>query len=192
MLLLSTFAIALFAFQSPAAHTPTPEEACGPDYHEFSPPTPSPSHIPRHTLESLASSPTLVEGTVVSKETYARGGVENDFQFRVTKPLKGAGIAKDDVITVHVNGGYAGDDREGYICLRDDQSDGMYVQVGKSYLVPLTWDPEWGYYRTGNVGGWFLIAKNGYLIPLTPSLVYNKVLAGKKIADLERLVDEAR
>lgn len=192
MTLLSIFAVAFFAFQSPSLHPLTPEEACGPDYHEFSPPAPSPSHIPRTTLESLASSETLIEGTVVSKKTYAGFGVENDIQFRVTKPLKGAGITKGDVLTIHVNGGYAGDDRGGYVCRRDDQSDGMRVEVGRTYLVALDWDPEKGHYRAIGVASWFLIGKNGDLIALTPALIHNKTLAGKKISDLERSVAETR
>ena len=192
MMPLFLLALAFFAFQPPAAREPTPEEACGPVYHEFSPPIPAPRHRPRVTLESLASSETLVEGTVVSKKTYARGGVENDIQFRVTKALKGAGITKNDVITIHVNGGYAGDDRNGFICLWDDQSDGMCVKVGKIYLVSATWDMDNNYYRSDLVASWFLIAMDGDLIPLTRSLVYDKALAGKKIGDLEQLIDEPR
>lgn len=189
MLLSSMFVIALLVFQASAHTELSPEEACGSVYHEFSPPLPSPTHKLRVSLESIARSGTLVEGTVLSKKTFAGHGVENDIQFRIKKVLKGTGLEKGDVITVHTFGGFAGDNRDGaYVCLRDDQSDGMRLEVGKPYLVSLTENPETGAYRADSVGAWFLIGNNGDLVPLTPDLIHGKDLTGKKVGDLEGLL----
>src|ERR1700685_675190 len=159
----------------------TPEAACGPDYHEFPPPAPVSPHAPKRIfVENILSNEVVVEGTVESKRTYAGSGVQNDVQFRVTKVLKGKGVADGDVITVHVRGGYAPDDRDGeHICRQDTQSDGIRVEVGRSYLLPLTKEAGTPDYRAEDLAGWFRIANNGDLVPLTPALVMNKALAGK-------------
>ncbi len=190
----SIFVLAILAFQTSSREELTPEAACGPDYHEFSPPLPPASHSPRtSSLERILSSEIVVEGTAISKKTYAGHGVENDIQFRVDKVLRGTGgLTKGDLITVHVHGGFAGDDREGHVCLQDTRDDGLRVEVERSYLLPLTEESGTGAYRAEDLAGWFLIAHNGNLVPLTPALVLNKALAGKTIGDAEKLAAQAK
>jgi hypothetical protein len=181
----SALVLGLLGLQSPPVADITPELACGPAYHEFSPPLPSPSHAwDKTSVEAILSSGTVVEGTVLSKKTYFRGGPANDVSVRITKVLRGSRLAEADVITVQVEGGYAPDGLD-KVCYWDDIADGMRVEVGKSYLLSLTKESETPDYRTAVQGGWFRIAKNGDVIPLTLTLVRGKSLAGKKIADFE-------
>lgn len=181
----SILAFAMFAVQSSSGTGITPELACGPEYHEFSPPLPQPSHrIETTSIKEILSNDVAVEGVVVSRRRYFRAGVENDVKLRVRKLLKGSGLAEGDVITVHINGGYA-PNADDNVCERDNIADGMRIEVGTSYLVSLTKEAETDNYRSDPQGGWFRISSNGDLIPLTPSLVRNKAVAGKRIADVE-------
>jgi hypothetical protein len=186
----SVLVFGMLAMQ-PSSGAITPESACGPTYHEFNF---SPLHL--HTsdttsMKDILSTGVAVEGTVISKRTYHHGGVTNDVKVRVTKPLEGPGLGVGDVITVHVDGGYA-PDVEHNICARDTISDGIRIEVGGSYLISLVKEAERSEYRTDPIGSWFRIANNGDVIPLTPNLVNGRSLAGKKIADFEAAAREAR
>jgi hypothetical protein len=165
----------------------TPEAACGPEYHVFSP-EPGISH-PAESItfeEMLAGLPgrVIVEGEVTSKRTYSPGGgVYNDIGLRVTKVLIGPPALVGRTILIHVPGGYAGYDQT---CWRDTIEDGSWVQVGFAYLVRLGKEAETVFFRAAPQASWFRIAANGDVIPLTPALGRNRAsLAGKKISDFE-------
>src|SRR5579884_2058551 len=116
----------------------TPEAACGPAFHEFTPPVPEPSHA-RQTIsiDEILSAGAVVEGIVEWKRPWAASGVENEIGLRVTKVLRGAGIGA--LISIHVGGGYAGGyNNEGKpVCIDNDLFDGGRIRIGSSYLVTL-------------------------------------------------------
>ena len=169
----------------------TPELACGPSYHEFGF---NPLHL--HTsdttsIKDVLSTGVAVEGTVISKRTYYHGNVTNDVRVQVTKMLEGPRLGVGDVITVHVDGGYAPDIKHN-LCVHDTVSDGIRVEVGRSYLISLVKEAETSAYRTDPVANWFRIANNGDVIPLTPNLASGRSLAAKKIADFEAAAKRSR
>jgi hypothetical protein len=173
--------VGLMAMQSSAALTP--EAACGPAYHVYSPEPHSSHPVTTITLDGVFSNQVIVEGVVTSKRAYSPGsGVNNDVTFKVTKILKGSVLPVDGTISIHVPGGYAA---SGDTCWRDTVNDGGRVEVGTAYLVLLTKEAETSFYRSEGQASWFRISADGSVIPVTPALAKSRALSDKKLIDFE-------
>ena len=152
-------------------------------------------------MKQLLDGDVVAEGVVLSKRTYSPG-VQNEVRFRISKLLRCCylnlpggvymtypHLAKGDVITIHVDGGYALG--QGDVCNRDELNEGARVEVGKHYLAArLTKEAETAAYRSDPEGTWFRIAADGSLTPTWMAFARSKSLTGETITSPEKLAKE--
>jgi hypothetical protein len=149
--------------------------------------------------QDFVSGTFVIEGTVVSKRTYAKGGsVQNEVTLKLVKVLRGEGLAGGTTMSVHVLGGYTPGtssyadhpEQQRPVCLEDTVNDGGRIEAGKLYLVAADKDTELGDYRSFGTGTWVEIQNDHSLAPLSPRLVHE--LSGKKVEDLEEIAKRTR
>jgi hypothetical protein len=149
--------------------------------------------------QDFVSGTVVIEGTVMSKRTYARGGsVQNEVAVKLAKVLRGEDLAEGMTMRVHILGGYAPGtsafrdrpEQQRPVCLQDTVNDGGRIEVGKLYLVAAEKDTELGNYRSFGAGTWVEIRNDHSLAPLSPKLVHE--LSGKRVEDLEEIAKRTR